>query len=245
MGLGLARFRGIRTFAAGALLICAAIEAYSLTDRREPGYHDIRRYVLGEIFDTYRVEQRFFVKADGLSSVTVHPRPASPAPTGNAILTLRDVTDEADPGIVHRASVPLAELARMESFTMRFPPQRSRYRAYLLEVTTEGSSDGQGIGLLAARGGSLRGDNYRGPTLWMEGRRRFGNLVFDTTVNGAMSNFESIAATLGRGGVPAPSLVLFLVLIGKYVALFVIIVACAHPAGAAALAGRTPPSLPV
>lgn len=227
--------------AAAAVLVCIAIEGYALADRSrgEPRNHDIRRYVLGEITDRDRVEQRFLVKGNSFSSVTIHPRPASPAPTGAVIFELRDVTDQRDWGIIARVSTPLAELARMESFTIPLRPQPSIWREYALAVKAEGGSDGQGIGLLATRG-----EGYAGGTLYVNGRRRFGDLVFETTVDEAMSNFGSIASQLGQGGIPAPRAVLLLVLIAKYLALFVIIRAFARAVDEPALEDQTPPSLP-
>lgn len=228
------------------MLVCAALELYALADRSrgEPRDLDIRRYVLGEIFDGHRVEQRFSVRADRLSSVTVYPRAASPAPTGNVILELRDITDGANYPALERVSVPLASMARMRSFTMHFRPQPSFFRDYALQVSVEGSSDGQGIGLLAARGGRFRGYNYSTPTLLINGRRQFGSLVFRTTVDRAMSNFESIASQLAQAGIPAPRIVLLFVLIAKYLALFAVIRAFARPSGEATLAAQAPPSLP-
>ena len=64
-------------------------------------------------------------------------------------------------------------------------------------------------------------------------------------MDGATSNFGSIASQLARGGVPTPRLALLLVLLGKYAALFLIIRAFARPLDAATLAIQTPPSLPV
>ena len=233
--------------AAAAVVVCVAVEGYALADRSrgEPRNHDIRRYVLGEVTDRDRVEQRFLVKEDRFSSVTIHPRPASPAPTGTVVFQLRDVTDQREWGTVTRVSAPLPELARMESFTIHFRPQPSVYREYALDVIVQGGSDGQGIGLLAARDGNMHEDIYRGPALLINGRRRFGNLVFKTTVDSATSNFGSIASQLGQGGIPAPRVVLLLVLIAKYAALFVIIRAFARSVDEATLEARTPPSLPV
>ena len=228
--------------AAGAVLVCAAIEIYALADRSrgEPRNLDVRRYVLGEIFDAHRVEQRFLVKANGLSSVTIHPRPASPSPTGTVVLELRDVTDGRDRGVVQRISTPLVALAQSESFTMHFPPQPSLHRDYALEVSVEGGSDGQGIGLLASRG-----EGYQGARLFVDnGRARWGDLIFETTVDDATSNFGSIASQLAQGGIPAPRVVLLLVLLAKYAALFLVIRAVARPADAAALAAQAPPSRP-
>ena len=227
--------------AAGGVLLCAAIEGFTLTDRSrgEPRNRDIRRYVLGEIYDAHQVEQRFLVRANGLSSITIRPRPASPSPTGAVVIELRDVTDGRELGVVKQVSTPLAALAQSKSFTMRFPPQLSLDRDYALKVSVEGASDGQGIGLLASRG-----EGYRGATLHIDGgRARWGDLIFETTVDNATSNFGSIASQLAQGGVPAPRVVLLLVLLGKYAALFLIIRAFARPVDAAARVGQTPPSL--
>jgi hypothetical protein len=240
VGLAILRMNTASKTAAVAVLVCAAIEWYALSDRStgQPRNLDIRRYVLGEIYDNHRAEQRFLVKADGLSSVTIYPRPASPSPTGTVVLHLHDVTAGHDHDVAIRR-VPLASMLRAESFTLRFPRQPSVHREYALTVTVEGGSDGQGIGLLATRG-----EGYAGGTLFVNGRRRFGDLVFETTVDDAMSNFGSIASQLAAGGVPFPRVVLLLVLVAKYVALFAIIRAFAPAAGQAALEAPTPPSLP-
>lgn len=223
-----------------AVLVCAAIEVYALADRSrgEPRNLDIRRYVLGEIFDTHRVEQRFLVKADGLSAVTIYPRPASPSPTGTVVLLLRDITQGRDHEVIIKR-MPLESMARSKSFTLRFPRQPSVFREYALDITVEGASDGQGIGLLASRG-----EGYRGGTLFIDdGRPRWGDLIFETTVEDATSNFGSIASQLGQRGVPAPRLVLLFVLIAKYLALFAIIRAFARSSDGATLASQPPPSL--
>ena len=228
---------------AAVAVACAAIEGYALADRSrgEPRNRDIRRYVLGEIYDAHRVEQRFLVKANGLSSVTVHPRPVSPSPAGTVVLRLRDITDggegSSEGTVVKQVSEPLVSLAQSESFTMRFPPQPSLSRNYALEVTVEGGSAGQGIGLLATRG-----EGYRGGTLRINGGRpRFGDLVFETTVDEAMSNFGSIAFRLAQGGVPAPRVVLLLLFLVQNAALFLVIRAYVQPAAPATLSPRTAP----
>ena len=227
------------------MLVCAAVEAYALSDRSqgEPRNHDIRRYVLGEIYDNYRVEERFLVKSDGFSSLTIYPRPASPDPDGAVTLDLRDMTDDQDRSI-KRVSVATTALATSSSFTLRFPPQPSRYHEYVLVVTIKDGSDGQGIGLLASRGGGLQSDSYEDPVMFINGRRQFGNLVFDTAVDGATSNFGSITSQMGQGGIPAPRLVLLLVLIAKYAALTAVIRAFVPQTVATAPVSQGLPSLP-
>lgn len=232
-----------RRLAAGAVLACAVLQATALADRTEgePRNGDIRRYVLGEVYDQHRVEQRFLVRADGLSSVTVHPRPASPSPTGVVNLALRDITRASDGPVVQRASAPLPDLARSDAFTMAFAPQASRNRMYALEITVQGGSDGQGIGLLASRG-----EGYPRATLLLNGRQWWGQLVFETTVDGATSNFGAIAEQLGGSGIPAPRAVLLLVLLVLNATVFLLIQAFSRwpdPAATAALPGRTRPSL--
>ena len=153
------------------------------------------------------------------------------------MLELRDVTDGGEWGIVKRVSTPLAALAQSESFTMRFAPQPSLHRDYALEVSVEGGSDGQGIGLLASRG-----EGYRGATLHIDGgRARWGDLIFETTVEAATSNFGSIASQLAQGGIPAPRVVLLLLFLVKNAALFFIIRVLAQPAAPATLSPRTAP----
>lgn len=166
------------------------------------------------------------VKAPGFSSVTVYPRPASRAPTGNVLISLYDVTDDREPQAIRQVSAPTAELAGSESLTLQFPPQPSTYREYALEVSVVNGSDGQGIGLLATRGG-MSNDIYRAPAMFINGRLQFGNLAFRTTVDGATSNFGSIASQLAACGVPGARFVLALVLLLKSAALWFIIRAIA------------------
>ncbi len=213
------------TVTAIGLLGCAGLEVRVLLDRSrgEPRNHGVRRFVLGEIYEGNRVEQRFVVKSNGLSSVRFYPRPASGSPTGHVLLDLRDVTGGRDWGTVRQESAPTAELAESRSYTMRFPPQPSQYREYALVVVVAGGSDGQGIGLLASRGGNIRESNYRRPTLLIDGRRQFGNLIFDTTVNEATSNFGAIASQMRQGGIPVPHFLLALILLVKYLALLLVI----------------------
>ena len=230
-------------FAAAVVFVCAALQAVALADRSQsqPRNRDIRRYVLGEIYDQHRVEQQFVVKAQGLSSLTIHPRPASPSPTGTVTLTLRDITRGSDGPVVHRLSEPLAALAQRDALALQFAPQPSQNRSYALDIAVHGGSDGQGIGLLASRG-----DGDRRASLLVNGRRQWGNLVFETTVDGAPSNFGAIAGQLGRGGVPAPRAALMAVLILADAMLFLLLQAFSRwpePAVAPALPHRTLPSL--
>lgn len=213
---------------AAAVLVCAATEIYALADRSsgEPRNRDIRRYVLGEVSEGSLVEERIVPKSDGLSSVTIYPRPAAPAPTGNVLIELYDVTDGGQPQAVRQVSAPTVELARMPSFTMHFQPQQSTYREYVLQVSVSGGSDGQGIGLLATRRGDVHDHPFES-SMFINGRRQFGNLAFKTTVDGATSNFGSIASQLAHRGVPAARVALALVLLLKSAALWFIIRAVA------------------
>lgn len=180
------------------------------------------------------------MRANGLSSVTIHPRPASPAPSGTVILQLRDVTDEDTPRLVKRVSLSTGLLADADSFTMRFAPQSSRYREYALEVAIEDGSDGQGIGVLATRG-----EGPDGTEMLINGRRWYGDLVFETSVDPARSNVGLIAARLAERGVPVPTVVLILLLIVKNVVLFFVIQAFAPFSLAPVPRTQTLPSLPV
>ena len=203
--------------AAGVVLTCVGIEAYVLADRSngEPRNKDIRRYVLGEIVSDTLVAQQFHVRADGLSSVTIYPRRISDDPAGAATVVLRDVGS----GVVYREETPLSVLAEAGALTLRFPPQPLRERDYRIEFTVTDAPRGRGIGLLATRG-----EGYRRAALSLnDDRPRWGDLVFETGVEGATSNFGSIAAQLGRSGIPAPRAVLALLLTLKSGILFLLI----------------------
>ena len=210
----------------GAVLVTVALEIHALSDRSrgEPRNGDVRRYVLGEIYDGYRVEQRMLVKANGFSSVTIHPRPASASPTGTVVLQVRDITRGGSGEVVKRTVTPLPSLAQTASFTIHFPPQPSFYREYALEITVEGGSDGQGVGFLASRG-----QGYRDAILLINGATRWGDLIFETTVEEAAPNFQVIARQLGRGGIPVPQGVLALLLLAKTVFIFLLIRASFQP----------------
>ena len=71
---------------------------------------------------------------------------------------------------------------------------------------------------------ATRGEGYRRAALSLnDDRPRWGDLVFETGVEGATSNFGSIAAQLGRSGIPAPRAVLALLLTLKSGILFLLI----------------------
>jgi hypothetical protein len=201
--------------------ICAGLEVYALVDRSaaELRNRDIRRYVLGEISRDVFVAQQFRVRADGLSSITIYSRRTSDTPAGTAIAVLRDMKS----GIVDRVEMPLSTLAEAQRLTLRFRPQPSRERDYRLEFMVVDAPRGHGIGLLATRG-----EGHRRAVLSINrGRPRWGDLVFETTVDGASSNFRSIASQLARAGVPAAGAVLALLLLAKSAALLLLIYAFA------------------
>ena len=119
---------------------------------------------------------------------------------------------------VQRARVPLPQLIQSETFTMKFAPQHSEGRHYAIDISVEGASDGQGIGFLASRGES----SSLNP-LFFDQRLRWSELIFDTTVDEARSNFARLADTLGGLGIPVPVLTLIALLtVGNTVVLFMI-----------------------
>ena len=128
--------------------------------------------------------------------------------------------------MVQRAEVQAAELVGAGAYTLRFPPQPSLGRRYELELRVTGAPRGNGIGLLATRG-----DGYPDGSLRVRGRTRFGDLVFESSVDDARSNFAVLAARLAENGVPAPALLLALAVLLQNVALFFILTAVTefHP----------------
>lgn len=221
--------RGSWMAAAIVAVVCAAVELPALADRSrgEPASGGIRRYVLGEIADDLVVAQEFLVKADGLSSVTIHPRPMSAAPNGVATIALWDVTDAADHDgrvVVGSTTVPLARLVQSDALTLNFTPQRSWHRRYQLTVTVAGASRDLGFGLLAARG-----EGHRDAMLTVNGTRKWGDLVFETTVAGAVSNFALLRGRLASAGIPAPGVALAVLLAAQYLALAAAVCALLRP----------------
>lgn len=204
---------------------CLALEGYALarSDGR-PSNDGLRRYVLGEIAGDLNAGQTLALRADGLSSVTIYPRPTNDAPSGSATIELRDVTTEP-PVVIQQQTTPVAELVDAGEVTLSFPPQRSFARRYELELRVADAPKGQGLGLLATRGAG-----YRDGRLRVIGRNRFGDLVFETTVEGARSNFAVLASRLATAGVPAAALVLLAAILGKNAALLLVLRAL-FPAG--------------
>ena len=202
--------------AAGVVLACVGIEVYVLADRSngEPRNKDIRRYVLSEIVSDTLVAQQFHVRADGLSSVTIYP--------GVSVTTRpalrRSCCATCGPGLYIAKRRPSPFLPRPGSYTA--VPATTVARARLSHrVHGYRCAAGRGIGLLATRG-----EGYRRAVLSFDGGRpRWGDLVFETGVEGATSNFGSIAAQLGRSGIPAPRAVLALLLMLKSGILFLLI----------------------
>ena len=211
--------------AAAVTVAIAALQVSVLADRSrgEPANDGIRRYVLGEISDGLRVEQQFLVKANGLSSVTIHPRPMASDPTGSVTVAVRDLAsadaeDSRESEIVRSVSVPLSVFLQSETFTIDFTPQPSFYHHYRLEVTVADIPRDHGFGLLAARG-----NGYRDGVLTINGTRKWGSLAFHTTVEGATSNFDVIRLRLRDGGVPGPGAVLASLVLVQHAALFLVL----------------------
>ena len=209
-------FRSVMPVA--VVVACAVLEGYALARTgSQPSNDGVRRYVLGEIAGELTAGQTLALRADGLSSVTIHPRATNDRATGSATLELRDVTTDP-PVVIRQVTKPVAELVAEGEVTLAFPPQRSFARRYEMELRVTGAARGQGLGLLATRG-----DGYRDGRLRVIGRNRFGDLVFDTTVEGARSNFEVLASRLTAAGVPAAALVLVAAMLGKNAALLLIL----------------------
>ena len=213
--------------AAVVTIATAAIQVSALADRSrgEPASDGIRRYVLGEISDGLRVEQQFLVKANGLSAVTIYPRPMASDARGSVTVAVRDLApgDEdgsGDSEIVRIVTVPLSVFLQSEAFTIDFTPQPSFYHRYRLEVTVADVRRDHGFGLLAARG-----SGYRDGVLTVNGTRKWGGLAFHTAVEGATSNFDIVRSRLRDGGVPAPGAVLGALVLAQNAALFLVLAA--------------------
>jgi hypothetical protein len=214
--------RFIAIAAAAVTAVVAAIQAFALADRSrgEPANDGLRRYVLGEITEDIRVGQQFLVKANGLSSVTIYPRPAGRSSRGTATVEVREAAcANANEGtLIARVVKPADDLIRAGALTVSFAPQASWYRTYCVVVWVEQAGYGEGFGLLAARG-----DGHRDSALIVNGARKWGDLVFETTVTDAVSNFGILSGRFESAGIPAPAAAFGLLLGVQCAALFVLL----------------------
>jgi hypothetical protein len=212
-----------RGLAIAVVVVCAVLELRALADRNgEPSNGGVRRFVMGEIAGATTVVQSFSPRADGLSTVTVYPRSFRQEAMGEATIELRDVTS-ATPVVVGRRSVPAGSIAESEALSLSFSPQQSRDRQYELALGMTGTPGGRGIGLLATRGeGNTPG------ALRVNGRRRYADLVFETSVRGAQSNYAVLASRLSGAGVPAAGVCLALAIALGDMSLLVLLLLLVH-----------------
>ena len=195
-----------------------AIYAQALaTNGGVPSNRGVRRFVVGAIADGDTVVQGFSPRADGLSSVTIYPRPFRPDTTGDAILELRDVTSEP-PELVASLTASNASLVTAGRITLSFPPRPSLGRRFELALHTIHTPLSHAIGLLATRG-----EGYAPGVFRVNGGQRNGDLVFETSVDQAQSNFATLVSRLSSAGVPAAAVCLLLTLAIAHAALYALL----------------------
>lgn len=200
------------------MMASIAIYAQALaTSGGVPSNDGLRQFVAGAIADGDTVSQGFTPRADGLSSVTLYPRSYRPDTTGDAIIELRDVTSEP-PEVVASVTASNVSLVAAGRVTLSFPPRPSLGRKFELALHTIHTPLSHAIGLLATRG-----EGYTPGVLRVNGWQRNGDLVFDTSVDQAQSNFAVLVSRLSSAGVPAAAVCLLLTLAIAHAALYALL----------------------
>ncbi len=210
--------RVVRLVPLAVVMASLAIYAQSLaTSGGVPSNDGLRRFVVGAIADGDTVYQGFSPRADGLSSITIYPRPYRPDTTGSAIIELRDVTSKP-PVVVASLIAPNASLVAEGRITLSFPSRPSLGRKFELALHTIHTPLTHAIGLLATRG-----EGYTPGVLRVNGWQRNGDLVFETSVDQAQSNFAVLVSRLSSAGVPAAAVCLLLTLAIAHAALYALL----------------------
>ncbi|MGH9161014.1 MAG: hypothetical protein ACRD2X_13655 [Vicinamibacteraceae bacterium] len=122
------------------------------------------------------VVQTFRLDADGFDAITVQARPGRQRPRGDVVFELYDVVSGRD-RLIYRLTHPAEKVAAERSFRLGFPsivPSRGRY--FRLRVRAPTTPAEHAIALVA----NLT-DDYDAGQLSVDGRERWGDLVFETS----------------------------------------------------------------
>jgi hypothetical protein len=102
--------------------------------------------------------------------------------------------------LVGSVEVPLSSLTRDEPVRATFPPQRSLQRWFEIRLRVLADAEIQDFGYVATGG-----DAYDMGLFFVRGERRWGDLVFDTTLQ-PRRPAATFVARLDSAGVPYPGL---------------------------------------
>jgi hypothetical protein len=124
-----------------------------------------------ELYGDRALTQTFLTQSDGLTAITVYPRPRRVPSQGTVELTL-----EADPQTpIAQAAVPAAEVFAQPEFTWTFPPvENSARRLFRLRVGVPGAAEGSGLSF------AIGPPYYPDGALHVGGRAQWGDLRFQT-----------------------------------------------------------------
>jgi len=134
-----------------------------------------RAMLVGEVAGDHEVSQTMALEADGFERIVVHARPYGGSVGGDVVFELKDIVGGTE-GLLFRISRSAAEVIASNAFAIAFPPiNNSSGRQYRLDISAPRTPPGQGIALAATSD-----DSYPGGSLFVDGRERWGDLVFET-----------------------------------------------------------------
>lgn len=171
-----------RLVTAAVVVAALAFEAWLVVGRRagEAGYRPPASLVVPsiEIAGADDLTQTFVPGADGLASITFHPRPSAAArpaagpPAGEVELRL---DGEGSDVPLARARVPLADLLAAPAYTWSVPRvERAAARVFTLRLAMPEARPGAGLRV------AIGPPDYRWGDLRVGSRRQWGDLVFET-----------------------------------------------------------------
>lgn len=133
----------------------------------------IRRFQTPPVSASVRFSQTFEMTADGLEAIEFRPARTGPAPSGAVTLSILEVTSAREREIGRR-EVAAVDLVAGRWFRFSFPPvERSRGRAYRLDVSSSETTPVEGVALWATKG-----DRYDRGALFINGTTRWADMAF-------------------------------------------------------------------
>jgi hypothetical protein len=135
-----------------------------------------RTTLIRDISGGREVAQTFRIDADGFDSITVHARPGRVDVAGDVVFELYDEVSGRD-RLLYRITHPAAKVVAERSFRLRFPAiVSSRGQHFRLLVRAPSTPAEHPIALVA----NLTNE-YDAGRLFVDGRERWGDLVFETS----------------------------------------------------------------
>jgi hypothetical protein len=166
-----------RLVTAAVVVAALALEVWLLVGRRagEAAYRPPASLVVPsiEIAGADDLTQTFVPGADGLASITFHPRSSGSSPPAGDVELRLDVEGSDVP--LARARVPLADLLAAPAYTWTVPRvERAAARVFTLRLAMPEARSGAGLRV------AIGPPDYRWGDLRVGSRRQWGDLVFET-----------------------------------------------------------------